>query len=185
MAIDDFGSKKTYLYILIVLCVMLLILPFITTFNEFLTKLVETSQAYKLIQNYIVPFQVRMVSLILKPFGLESEVTRDSLVFTKTANPIFVYISWNCIGWQSFVLLLISFITGLQGKYQFISKIYCIFGGILGTFWVNLLRITVVALVAYFFGQAPAIIFHDYFSTFLIIGWLLLFWKISFNYLLY
>ena len=177
-------NRAPYRNLLIILSITLLLLPFITTFNEFLTKMVEASRAYRLIQAYIVPFQVRMVSVILTLFGLNPQVTNDSIVLEKNASPLFVYLSWNCLGWQSFVLLTLSLITGLQGSYRWSAKITCVVLGVVGTFWTNLVRITLVALVAFVLGQVPAIIFHDYFSTLFIIAWLLLFWKVSFNHIL-
>ena len=37
--------------------------------------------------------------------------------------------------------------------------------GFLGTFLVNLFRMASVAMISYFFGQLPAVIYHDYGST--------------------
>jgi len=49
---------------------------------------------------------------------------------------------------------------------------------------VNLLRISVVCVVAYYVGQLPAVIFHDYGGTILILLWLFAFWYFEHRYLL-
>src|SRR3989338_5202908 len=61
--------KKTFTYLFILLTVSLLILPFITTFDHFLTKVVNTIGGYQIIQNYIVPHEAKIVAVLLKPFG--------------------------------------------------------------------------------------------------------------------
>ncbi len=49
--------------------------------------------------------------------------------------------------------------------------------GILGTILVNLLRVTIVCLLAATVGRWPAVIFHDYAGTLMIIAWLFAFWS--------
>jgi len=45
----------------------------------------------------------------------------------------------------------------------------------------HVLRITVVALVAYAFGQVPAVIVHDYGSVIATIAFLMAFWAFAYN----
>ena len=88
------------------------------------------------------------------------------------------------MGWQSFILFGITLVTGLQGSIPRQRKLQLIALGLLGTFWMNLLRMAAVALVAYFFGRLPAVIFHDYGGTLMILVWLSVFWYALFNYFL-
>jgi exosortase/archaeosortase family protein len=88
------------------------------------------------------------------------------------------------VGWQSFILFGITLITGLQGRIPRRRKLQVIAVGLLGTFWMNLLRMSSVAMVAYFFGRLPAVIFHDYGGTLIILVWLVVFWYALFNYFL-
>jgi hypothetical protein len=41
---------------------------------------------------------------------------------------------------------------------------------------LNLTRVAAVAALAATFGQTPALIFHDYGGTILVVGWLFAFW---------
>ena len=177
-------GRLTYQLLLIIAAVILLILPFITTFNEFLTSIVMRLGLDAVLQGWIVPTEVRMIAVILRLFGIEASVSQTSLYLVKGTTTLPIYISWNCVGWQSFILFVITLITGLQGPYTKRSKVETVILGFLGTFLVNLLRISVVSLVAFYVGQLPAVIFHDYGGTILILLWLFAFWYFAHGYLL-
>jgi len=179
-------GQFTYQMILLLAAGLLLVLPFITTFNEFLTKAVIELRLDSILTNWVVPTEVRFIALILQPFGITTEVTDAALYIHKSGSimPIPVYVSWNCVGWQSFILFGITLVTGLQGRIPRRRKIQVIALGLLGTFWMNILRMSSVALVAYFFGRLPAVIFHDYGGTLMILVWLVVFWYALFTYFL-
>lgn len=185
IATGQIGSttKSTFGTLFLLLAAVLLILPFITTFNEFLTSVVMKIKLYRLIQDLIVPYQVKMITVILRLFGMTVYPGLTTVSFGRAIGQS-VEISWNCIGWQSLILLIISLFTGLQGPYRIYSKFQTVVIGFLGTFLVNLIRITLVILITYYFGRLPGMIFHDYFSTIMIIAWLFFFWWFSFSFVL-
>lgn len=117
-----------------------------------------------------------MIAVILRLFGIQASVSQTSLYLVKGSSTLPIYISWNCVGWQSFILFAITLLTGLQGPYTRRTKVETTLLGLLGTFWVNLLRIAAVCVVAFFWGQLPAVIFHDYGGTIIILLWLVFFW---------
>ena len=176
----------TFQMILMLAAGLLLVLPFITTINEFLTKAVIELRLDRILTEWVVPTEVRFIALILQPFGITTEVTDVALYLYRpgSAFPIPVYISWNCVGWQSFILFGITLVTALQGRIPRRRKLQVIALGLLGTFWMNLLRMSSVALVAYFFGRLPAVIFHDYAGTLMILVWLVVFWYALFTHFL-
>ena len=86
-------------------------------------------------------------------------------------------ISWNCIGWQSLVLLGVSFVSGLRGRHPLEARVQVVVIGVAGTMLLNLLRVAAVAAHRRpRRGQTPAVLFHDYGGTLLVIGWLFAFW---------
>lgn len=173
------GLVETHQALIALTALTLMLIPFITSFNEFLTAIVLGSQAYVWIQNYVVPIEVKMVAVILQyVFGMPAVVSESSLI---VPGAIRVYISWNCIGWQSLILFAITLLTGLRGPYTLKSKMLCVLAGIEGTLLLNLLRIASVILVAVYAGYLPALLFHDYGGTILIVLWLVLFWHFAFN----
>ncbi len=178
------GLMETHQALIALTALVLMMLPFITTFNEFLTAVVLQSQAYVAIQNIVVPIEGKMVGVILQyVFGMNTVISGSSLIILG-ARSLKVYISWNCIGWQSLILFGITLVTGLRGPYTLKSKALCILAGIEGTILLNLLRIASVILVAIYAGYLPAILFHDYGGTILVVFWLILFWHFAFNHIL-
>ena len=177
-------GQITYQVILLLAAGLLLVLPFITTFNEFLTRAVVELRLDWILTEWVVPTEVRFIALMMQPFGITTEITDAALYLHKPGSilPIPVYVSWNCVGWQSFILFGITLITGLQGPYSRRRKLQLVALGLLGTFWMNLLRMSSVALVAYFFGRLPAVVFHDYGGTLMILVWLVIFWYALFNF---
>ena len=178
------SEKKTFATLLIILAIVLMILPFFTTFNDILTRLVVRLEFYHFLQDKVVPVEIKMVAATSRLFGVKAGTMGEYLALEKNGRPFLVEIAWNCVGWKSLVILVVSFLTGLLGDYKRASKFLVVVAGLSGTFLVNILRIVLVAYFAYFFGQFPAIIFHDYGFILITILWLIFFWWFSFAYIL-
>jgi|SRR3989344_1399555 len=129
------GFRGVSKNLFIILAFILMSLPLFTTFNEILTKIAEKSGVYTFLTRSIVPFETRAVSIILKPFGIEGKPTISHL-FIKRPNgsTTGIYFSWNCIGWQSLLIVLATFVTGLNGAYPVYLKLRVIAIGVLGHF---------------------------------------------------
>ena len=176
--------KFTYSNFFIILVVMLIMLPFLTTFQDVLTRLVLHFDAYQTMQNLIVPYELRILTTILNLVHITSRSGPGYVEFMKNGRLEVIFLAWNCIGWQSFVFLLVSLVSGLSGNFTKRSKIEAFVIGILGTHLVNILRLTLVVAVYFLVERKYGIIFHDYFSNVLSILWLLIFWWISFSFVL-
>ena len=174
-------QKSTFLLVFFIIAIILIILPFVTTFNELLTKVIEKSALYYPIQKYVVPFFSQIIGLLLLPFGIKYTAYLNGM----EVNGVPMELSWNCLGWQSLVLLGATFITGLMGNYTKMSKFECLAIGILGTFLVNVFRIAFTAILAAYFGKLFAIVFHDYFATLVTLLWLFVFWWFSYAFVLH
>lgn len=177
-----FGSVTRILVVVLVLALMSL--PLFTTFNEILTKLAERSGFYNYLTQSVVPFETRAVAAVLRPLGIVATPT-ESHLYLKTAEGKItgVFFSWNCLGWQSAILLVLTFVTGLTGVSSWEKRIEVVLLGISGTFLINLIRITSVTLVAYWWGQFPATVVHDYGGTLFTVMWFFLFWWFAYNFI--
>lgn len=181
----EFLQKRTFKTIFLILTIALLVLPAITTFNELLTRIVMQVKLYRYLQDFIVPLQARMITVVLNLFGITASATATGVMLSsQRVLGESVTISWNCVGWQSFFLFALTLGTGLQGTYSTISRIQTIVIGIFGTFLMNIIRISLVVLIAHFVSRQAGIIFHDYFSTLMTVAWLFLFWWFVFAYVL-
>ena len=94
-------------------------LPHIQTANELMTNIALRTGAYSFIERFIVPSMTRMVaSILLNVFGVKTSFSGGSLfVFTETL-PYELNLSWNCVGWQSLVLLAFTLVTIRDGREQ-------------------------------------------------------------------
>lgn len=178
-------DKATFSSIFILAAGTLMLLPFLTSTTDLLTKFLIRFEFYRWIQNTIVPYEMNLLKTTFYFLGFNNfrygktfvGVMRDGQWET-------VYLSWNCIGWQSVVLFAATFFVGLSGNHTKLSKLEAIVIGLLGIFFLNVFRLTSAILVYQVFGRLVGIIYHDYLITLLIIGFLFLFWWFSYSYVL-
>lgn len=160
-------------------CALLMVLPLVTTFNDLLTAWAMQLGANTPLQA-IVPTEARMVVSLLGLMGIRAAASGSHLVVWDGGGSMHtLFISWNCIGWQSLLLLGVSFFSGLRGPQPLTSRIQVIVIGVAGTMLLNLMRVAAVAGLEASWGHLPALIFHDYGGTILVIGWLFAFWIVA------
>lgn len=175
-------EKNLFITIFLLLSLTLVILPFLVSFNEFLTGIVEKNFLYIWIQESIVPIEAKMMGVLLIPFNYN--YAYSPLNSTIVVNGINMRITWNCLGWQSIILLFITFIVGLGKKYTKISMFEAVGIGLLGTFWLNVLRMLFTVLLAVHLPVAFRIVFHDYLAALTTIIWLFFFWWFAYSFVL-
>jgi exosortase/archaeosortase family protein len=157
-------------------CALLMLLPLVTTFDDFLTSLALQLGADNPLQS-IVPIEARMVVGLLWLVGIHAAASGSNIAVWDGAGSMHaLFISWNCIGWQSLLLLGVSFFSGLRGHQPLESRLQVIVIGVAGTLLLNLVRVAVVAALEATWGHLPALLFHDYGGTLLVIVWLFAFW---------
>jgi exosortase/archaeosortase family protein len=161
--------------------IALLIMPFFSTFGELLTKAAMAAGFDAWLGQWIAPVEGKLVHGALALIGIPSAYDGSLLYVGTGAGSLALYISWNCVGWQTVLFLVVSMATGLQGEYTLRSRLETVVLGVLGIAILNILRITVVAVVAYGFGQIPAVIVHDYGSVIATVAFLMAFWAFAYN----
>lgn len=174
-------EKKTFGVIFAILAITLATLPFIVSLNEVLTRIIEKIKVYSLIQQTLVPIEVKMVGVLVNLLGINYGAS-GSVV---SANGHLAEVTWNCLGWQSLLFFLITLFVGLKNKhYTLTSKVETIMIGLLGTFLINLLRITFVVILLAFNQQLFSVVYHDYLAAIITIVWLFGFWWFSYSFVL-
>jgi exosortase/archaeosortase family protein len=172
-------SRDLNVIVLALACGLLMLLPLVTTFDDLLTTWALQLGANSPLQA-IVPVEARMVVGLLGLLGIHAAASGSHLVVWDGAGAMHsLFISWNCIGWQSLVLLGVSLMTGLRGRQPVEARVQVIVIGVAGTMLLNLLRVAAVAAIAATIGVTPAILFHDYGGTLLVITYLFLFWMFA------
>jgi exosortase/archaeosortase family protein len=169
---------NVHLTLIALTCGLLMVLPLVTTFDDLLTAWAMQLGANNPLQA-IVPVESRMVVSLLGLVGVQAAASGSHLVVWDGSGSMHtLFISWNCIGWQSLVLFGVSMITGLRGA-SLESRIQLVCIGVAGTMLLNLARVSLVALIAATVGVTPAILFHDYGGTILFVGYLFAFWTLA------
>ena len=176
--------RSVYVGLVAATCALLLVLPFVTTFDELLTALTKQFGLMHPLLSLAMP-EARSVVGILGFLGVKAQAAGPELyVWDASGQRQAILISTTCIGWQSLVLLGLSCLVGLRGPSSKEAKLQALLIGLLGTVLVNLARMTIVCLVALQFGFWPAVMVHDYGGTLLIVLWLFAFWAFAHRWIL-
>jgi exosortase/archaeosortase family protein len=161
--------------------IALLVMPVFTTFGELLTNLAMLSGIDAALGSWVAPAEAQLVHGLLSLLGYGSATSGPHLSITDGVRDVTLYISWNCVGWQTLIFLALTLPTGLQGEHTLLSKVEAAALGVFGIAILNVLRIGVVGLVALHFGQLPAVIVHDYGSVVATVVFLMAFWTVAYN----
>jgi exosortase/archaeosortase family protein len=182
------NQKNSFKITLAGFAIIMMALPLFAALNSFFTNLLNTAGWYRPIQEFIVPWQAKMVVVAISPFGIASKATPgtifSSFYMIKNGIAIPVDLSWNCLGWQSILLFFVSLIAGLRGSFSNISRVKCVVLGITGTLLVNIFRMSLIAIGIYYVNSFAAQIIHDYLAAFITLCWLMFFWWFSYKYVL-
>lgn len=183
---NDLEQKKTRLVqtpiskIIMMAAFFLMVIPFISTFNEFLTSVFLRFRLYQVLEQVVVPYEAKIMMGMFRVLGFSANAT-DKGFFIGSA---FFEIQWNCLGWQSVVLLLATLLSGFQGKFSWTSRLEVVVIGFMGTFLINIFRLFMVGFLAVVVDTSFAIIFHDYLELVVVIVWFVVFWWFSYTYVL-
>jgi exosortase/archaeosortase family protein len=176
-------TTPVFAMLLALTAVLLVVLPFVSTFDDVLTQIGMRLGIAAPLQA-IVPAEVRVTVVVLTLFGIHAAAAGNQLVvWNSTGAPQTLFISWNCVGWQSLILLGLSLMVGLRGPMTLATRLQVIALGFVGTVLVNIARISMVCLLAALAGYTPAVLFHDYGGTLLLVAWLFAFWLIAYRWL--
>ncbi len=174
--------KKISAYLLVLLTISFLLLPVVMTYDHLLTRSLNGIGNNTFIQKYIIPHEAKIIAVVLTPLGFKVMPTPMGIY----VNNVLVTIWWSCIGWQSLLITLLSFWPGLGSRdFTAGSKIETVILGILGFFFLTVVRLVSVAVVGAFFGTNVALVYHDFFAaTLLTFVWLFAFWRFAYGFIL-
>jgi exosortase/archaeosortase family protein len=161
--------------------IALLVLPFFSTFGELLTRAAMTAGFDTWLGEWVAPTEARLVHGALALVGIPSAAAGPLLYVGSGSESLALYISWNCVGWQTLLFLGVSMATGLQGEYTLCSRVEVVILGIAGIAMLNVARILAVALVAFAIGPVPATVVHDYGGVLATVIFLMAFWVLAYN----
>ncbi len=96
-------QKATFKKLFAGVAILLAILPFIVTFSAVLTEVFNKVGAYVWLQDKIVPFEARLVAVLLRGVNIRGVVTPGASFAMLLERPgqsaLPVALEWNCLGW--------------------------------------------------------------------------------------
>jgi exosortase/archaeosortase family protein len=177
-------TTPVFAMLLALTAIVLVVLPFVSTFDDVLTQVGMRLGIAAPLQA-IVPAEVRVTVVVLGLLGMYAAAAGNQLVvWNSSGAPQTLFISWNCVGWQSLILFGVSLVTGLRGGHSLEARAQVVCIGVAGTMLLNLFRVAAVAAIAATIGVTPAVLFHDYGGTILFVGFLFAFWAFAQRWLL-
>ena len=162
MSTEENLSSSILKWTIWILLVALSVLPLINNMNDIMAKLAMTTGLNIYLKRNVVPTMTSTISILLRHVFQIENIAVGSSVFVK-AHEVYheLYIGWNCVGWQSLILLLFSIVTGLAGDWSLKSKLKCSIIGLESIIAINIARILAIAMVLIKFGPGTAVLFHD------------------------
>jgi len=183
--VRSFLDNPLILFTVIAILTTFLALPLMGVFNDLITRFVIAVGLEAVVRDILLPRMTSLVAGLLRLLGFDTRVYNFYLLeITRDGKTVWVALLWNCVGWQSLILLAVTFIVGLQGNYMGLSKGMVLIFGIQLTILVNIVRIVAVASLAFSHGAETALLFHEYGGTIMVLFVLFLFWFVSFRWIL-
>src|SRR5260370_42093634 len=109
-------TTPVFAMLLAVTAIVLVVLPFVSTFDDVLTQIGMRLGIAAPLQ-WIVPAEVRVTVVMLGLFGIHAGAAGNQLVVLNLRGaPQKLFNSWNCVGRQSLILRGLSRLVRLRGR---------------------------------------------------------------------
>ncbi len=121
-----------------------------------------------------VPYFVQAIAVVLMVLGIPATVHNPrEIVLNTSKGPVPVYFEAGCLGIYSFLAFsLIVVITMMEESASLRTKLLWSAGGVIGTFVVNIIRVSFIAVVIYYFGYERWGEIHSWIGYALFLLWL-------------
>jgi len=128
----------------------------------------------------LVPYFVRVMVFVLMLLGIPATVHNPTTIMLNTSKgPVPVLFEAGCIGIQSFLIFsVIIVVTMIEESASVRTKLLWSVVGVVGTFVVNVIRVSLIAAVIYYFGYENWGEIHSWIGYALFLLWLAFFFLI-------
>jgi exosortase/archaeosortase family protein len=160
---------------------LLVTVPLLASGDQLLASIAQGTHLDAVLSHVTAPL-ARVTAGLLHLLGVHATAAgSDVLLQSGDTYVPPIDVTWNCIGWQSLVILGISLAVGLRGHPSRGVRIAVIVAGVMGTVLVNLVRIAAVCLVTSRYGYAAGVGVHDNGGAVLVVVWLCVFWWFAYR----
>lgn len=125
----------------------------------------------------LVPYFVQMMTVVLVLLGIPATVKNPTVIVLNTSKgPVNVLFEAGCIGIHSFLIFsVIIVVTMMEELASLRTKLLWSVAGVVGTFFVNIIRVSMIAAVIYYFGYENWGEIHSWIGYALFLLWLAFF----------
>jgi|GEM_PF-3823012 len=125
----------------------------------------------------LVPYFVQMMTVVLVLLGIPAAVQHPTVIVLNTSKgPVYVPFEAGCIGIHSFLIFsVIIVVTMMEELTSVRTKLLWSVGGVICTFFVNIVRVSLIAAVIYYFGYERWGEIHSWIGYALFLLWLAFF----------
>jgi len=125
----------------------------------------------------LVPYFVQMMTVVLVLLGIPVTVQNPTVIVLNTSKgPVNVLFEAGCIGIHSFLIFsIIIVVTMMEELASVRTKLLWSVAGVVGTFLVNIIRVSLIAAVIYYFGYERWGEIHSWIGYALFLLWLAFF----------
>ena len=134
----------------------------------------------ELLEYYIeplVPYFVRVMAFVVRLLGIPAIIASPyTIMLNKPPVPVPVTFEAGCIGIQSFLIFaVIIVVTMVEESASVRTKFLWSLAGVVGTFVVNIIRVSLICVVIYYFGYQNWGEIHSWIGYALFLLWLAFF----------
>ncbi|MFH1788993.1 MAG: archaeosortase/exosortase family protein [Candidatus Altiarchaeota archaeon] len=133
--------------------------------------------------HYTSAFIARPLATLLKLYGVKTSWVGNWVYYSGLKGVIRLGIGISCSGAYSFAIFFSAFTAYVHVRYARLDKkiVFLLLAGLAGTYAANLLRVFMIALVGYYYGEAALISAHKNLGWIIFMAWVTLFWYIGFR----
>ena len=125
--------------------------------------------------NPYIPYFASFIADTLKTIGIGVRISPRSptiMVLQTLKGPLTLQFVWGCVGFASmFIFSIIIIIVLAESPGNFKTKALWYVLGIVGTFFLNILRVVLIFVTDYFYGYEVGAFFHYFIGYILFITW--------------
>ena len=126
----------------------------------------------------LVPIFVQIMGFVLIVLGIPVKIANPNtfIIEMTGGKPMYLGVAAGCIGIQSFLTFaIVIIVTMMEDPSSTRTKLLWSIAGIIGTFFVNLIRVSLIFFVVYYFGYEDWGKIHTPIGYILFIAWLAFF----------
>jgi len=133
------------------------------------------------LENFLANLMVSLLNILT----IGASANGNMVTVYSRGGPFQLVIDAPCTGIKGMLAygsLAVLMILDVKATYR--RKALCAIVGLVGTFFMNILRLLIIFVACYFFGIETAYEVHTYLGYSIFIVWVIVFWTVAFKYLL-